>query len=504
MLPTAKRKPIQKSQKKDVVWDAGEANPKQLLFYQSRATYTAYGGAKGGGKTHAVRIKAVGGAIANPGIKILIMRRTYGELEKNHIRPIIAMVPRELASYNATTHLMTFHNGSTIQFGHWAGVTSEQEYQGIEFDWIFIDEATQFSERAFRYLGGCLRGVNNIPKRMYLTCNPGGVGHRWVKRLFIDRKFRTNPDDTEETENPDDYVFIKATVEDNVALMNSTGGKGYLSFLANMPEDQRRAYRYGDWDALGGNYFPEFFVGLHTCKSFEIPKHWARYCSFDYGLDMFACFWWAVDEDGRSWCIREYTRKGLIVREAAAKMHDLTLPGEEPAATYAPPDMWSRQKDTGKTMAEIFMLNGIGLVKASNNRVQGHNLIKEALAPKPLNDPYVRAMFADKDGKAPETLPGMMFFERTCKGVIGDLQDIQADENNPDDCAKEPHEVTHTVDGVRYYAISRVLPAQAEEQARRTKISLMGILDYDEDENGEDYTTFMCGGEVTASYLGAG
>lgn len=491
-----------KGKKKDVVWDAGDANPKQLLFYQSRAMYTAYGGARGGGKTHAVRIKAVGGAIANPGIKILIMRKTYGELEKNHIRPIISMVPRELASYNATSHLMTFHNGSTIQFGHWAGEVSEQEYQGIEFDWIFIDEATQFSERAFRYLGGCLRGVNEFPKRMYLTCNPGGVGHRWVKRLFIDRQFKTNPENPEETENPDDYVFIPALVEDNTALMNSSGGKGYLNFLAQMPEDQRRAFRYGDWNALGGNYFPEFGETTHTCAAFEVPKHWARYCSFDYGLDMFACFWWAVDEDGRSWCVREYTRKGLIAREAAAKMHELTPEGQEPFATYAPPDMWSRQKDTGQTIAEIFMKNGIGLVKASNNRVQGHNLIKEALAPKYLNDPFVKEMYRDKDGNVPETLPGMMFFRKTCRGVIGDLQDIQADELNPDDCAKVPHEITHTVDGVRYYAISRVLPAQAEEGRRSRKVSVFDLLDGDEDDGAQDYNEWMCGGEVTESYLG--
>ena len=337
---------------------------------------------------------------------------------------------------------------------------------------------------------------------MYLTCNPGGVGHRWVKRLFIDRKFKTNPENPEETENPDDYVFIPATVEDNYHLMESS--PGYVRMLANMPEDKRRAYRYGDWDALGGNYFPEFTQGVHTCPAFEIPSHWARYCSFDYGLDMFACFWWAVDEDGRSWCVREYTAPGLIVRQAAEKIHLFTQEGEEPTATYAPPDMWSRQKDTGKTMAEIFMQNGIGLVKASNNRVKGHNLIKEALAPKPLNDPYVRAVFQNEAGESPKTLPGMMFFERTCRGVIGDLQDIQADENNPDDCAKDPHEITHTVDGVRYYAISRVLPAQIEERAGRKKISLLDVLDYDEEETGQDYAAFMCGGEVTPSYLGAG
>ena len=154
----AKRKAV--STQQNIEWNPGEANKKQLQFYQSRTLYTAYGGAKGGGKTHAVRIKAVGGALFNPGIKILIMRETYPALEENHIRPICKMVPPELASYNGSTHIMTFQNGSSIRFGHWSGDESEREYNGQEYDWIFIDEATQFSERAFNFLGGCLRGVN--------------------------------------------------------------------------------------------------------------------------------------------------------------------------------------------------------------------------------------------------------------------------------------------------------------------------------------------------------
>ena len=75
----AQRRMYRGQGKKEIVWDPGEANAKQRLFYLSRTTYTAYGGAKGGGKTHAVRIKAVGGAFTNPGIRILIMRRTYPE-----------------------------------------------------------------------------------------------------------------------------------------------------------------------------------------------------------------------------------------------------------------------------------------------------------------------------------------------------------------------------------------------------------------------------------------
>lgn len=318
----------------------------------------------------------------------------------------------------------------------------------------------------------------------------GGVGHRWVKRLFIDKQYKVNPDNPEENENPEDYLFIPATVEDNYHLMESS--PGYVRMLANMPEDKRRAYRYGDWNAIGGNYFPEFSPATHVVAPFKIPDHWKMYRSFDYGLDMFACFWWAVDEDGRSWCIREYCEKNLIVKDAAKKIHERTLPGENVSATYAPPDMWNRQKDTGKTMAELFMLGQVGLIKADNNRVQGHMMMKDALAPLPLNDPYVKKMFSDEEGNCPDRLPGLMFFD-VCKNVIGDIQDIQADEKNPDDCAKDPHDVTHTVDGVRYYCVSRVLPAEA----------ILAKEEYweDDEDSMEDYDSFMRGGEITADYL---
>ena len=205
---------------------------------------------------------------------------------------------------------------------------------------------------------------------------------------------------------------------------------------------------------------------------------------------MFACFWWAVDEDGRCWCIRELEEKGLIVQEAAAKMLEHTLPNEKISMTYAPPDMWSRQKDSGRTMAELFMQNGVSVVKSDNNRVQGHMLIKDMLAPIPLKDPFVKSLFPE--GKAPEKLPGLMFFD-TVAQAFSDLKDIQADEKNPNDCAKTPHEITHTVDGIRYFCVSRVLAAQA--------VTDKGAPDGDEDEDEESYDSFMTGGEISEGYL---
>ena len=472
----------------EALWNPGEANEKQKLFYQSRTLFTAYGGAKGGGKTHAVRIKAVGGALANPGIKILIIRAHFRELDENHIQPICNMVlPLHIATYNDQKHRMTFENGSTIQFGNWVGEDSETTYNGLEYDWIFMDEATQFSERAFNFLGGCLRGVNEFPKRFYLTCNPGGVGHRWVKRLFIDQNYRTNCENPEENENPEDYTFIPATVEDNKHMLESS--PLYLRNLANMPEDVRRAYRYGDWDAIGGNYFKEFSNKTHMMKQFAIPEKWPRYRSFDYGLDMFACFWWTIDTDGRCWCTREFEKKDLIAPDAAKAAIEHTLPSEKIIGTYAPPDMWSRQKDTGRMIAESFTQNGVPLIKASNNRVQGHMLMKEMLAPMPLKDPDVMRLWPP--GQAPAMLPGLMFFD-TLEKVAEDIQSIQASEKDPNDCATQPHEITHTVDGIRYFIISRKLAAEAEKAAEAEEYDDDGTTDYDE---------YMTGGDLSASYM---
>jgi phage terminase large subunit len=469
---------------KELQLSFGEVSEKQKQFLEARTFFVCYGGARGGGKSHVARLKAVGMALNYPGIRILMVRAHYPELEENIIRPILRWVPEEIYSYNGTSRLMTFDNGSIIKFGHYDGDSAENEYQGVEYDVVFVDEATQLSERAFRYLQTVIRGVNEFPKRFYLTCNPGGIGHRWVKRLFIDRQYENHPDDPERTENPDDYTFIAATVDDNPWLLQSS--PMYVRQLANMPEDLRRAHRYGDWDALGGNYFKNF-DGRHICKPFAIPRHWPIYRSFDYGLDRFSIIWWAVDEDGRSWAFRHYEAKDLVIEQAVAQALSHTLPGERVTTTYAPWDMWNRMKDSGRAMAELFFQYGLPIVRASNNRVQGHMVMKDMLQPVECKDKFVRAMYPEA-----EKLPGLMFFD-TLASVISDIRDIQADDKNPNDCALDPHDVTHSVDACRYYCISRQMAAEA---VLEKTIELE-----EEEERYQDYESAMCGGEITASYM---
>ena len=477
MAKTSKAK--QAARARNTTVDLGQLNPKQDQFLKSTALYCAFGGARGGGKSHAVRIDSVYGALTYAGIKILIVRRRYTDLQGNYVEPFKKLIPSTLAEYNSQTHTYYFINGSTIKLGHFNSYgQASEEYQGQEYDWIYMDEATQFTEQEFRLLGGCLRGTNDYPSKFRLTCNPGGIGHRWVKRLFIDRQYRTDSENPEENENPDDYEFIAARVEDNIALMNSKGGKGgqqYLQMLSSLPENIRQAHRYGDWDALSGNYFPEFQTATHTCKPFAIPREWARYRAIDYGLDMLACAWFAIAPSGRVYMYRELKQSGLIVTDAATKIKEHTAVGEKIVCTYAPSDIWSRQKDTGKTMAEVFMLNDVPIVQASRARVQGWLQVKEMFAPM-------------EDGK-----PKLIVFN-TCREYIDDVQAIQASDKDPNDCATEPHEITHLNDAVRYFCISRATAAEREDVA---------ISDDLLEEAEEEYEDYMTGGDISTAYITA-
>ena len=449
-------------------------NPKQKEFMLSKCKYTAYGGARAGGKSWAVRAKGHLGALSYPGIRILIMRRTYNELEQTIIQPLNKLIGEAMlgdrpagdyiASYNATMRTVFYRNGSVIRFGHLNNSADLSEYQGQEYDWVFMDEATHFSEYEFRVLGATLRGVNDIPKRMYLTCNPGGVGHQWVKRLFVSREYKDG-------ERGQDYKFVPATVDDNTALSDDQR-LDYIASLDLLPEDIRAAHRYGDWDAMAGQYFSEFKREVHVVKPFIIPQEWVRYRCFDYGLDMFACYWAAVDFTGRIYIYREYCEKGLIVSKAAEAMRMLTGDDERILCTIAPPDMWTTQKDTGRTMADIYTENGIGLVKASNTRIQGWLNLKE----------YLKIR---EDGN-----PGLLVFE-DCRSIISDLPAMQHDPKNPSDCAKEPHDITHSPDAVRYLCMYRKMNPQHEV-----------VMDSFDDGGLEDYDDFMTGGMATASYIG--
>ena len=215
-----------------------EPSEKQKQFLRDEHRYIGYGGARGGGKSWAVRVKAVLLCLRYAGIKVMIVRRTYPELRENHILPLCRMLgcygPEEerIAVYHEGQKTIAFPNGSRILFRYLENESDALRFQGSEVDVLFVDEATQQSEEKMESLRACVRGVNDFPKRMYFTCNPGGEGHGWVKRLFIDRRFR-------EGEDPGEHSFIQALVTDNHALMEAD--PDYVRRLEALPPRLRQA-----------------------------------------------------------------------------------------------------------------------------------------------------------------------------------------------------------------------------------------------------------------------
>lgn len=447
-------------------WDIGKPNPRQIEFFKARARFIAYGGARGGGKSWAVRKKAAGLALSYPGAGILIVRRTFPELRENHILPMTADLAG-VARYRDADKSFTFPGGSRIVFGYCSSESDVLQYQGQEYDVIFMDEATQFTEFQFTTLTACLRGANDFPKRFYLTCNPGGVGHAWVKRLFIDRRYK-------KTEHPEDYVFIAANVYDNHALMEHD--PDYVRMLENLPEEQRRAWLLGQWDIFEGQYFAEFDRNVHVCRPHGIPAHWRRYVTLDYGMDMLAALWVAVDEQGRAVVYRELYEgrdngkgengQGHIISAAARRLLEANG-GDAVQAWLAPPDLWNRRQDTGKSAAELFLENGVPLTKTGNSRVAGWLAVREFLAPGPVSGrPGFDAGETEAEAQQASgpALPRLRIFD-TCANLIRTLPALRHDERKPEDAAVTPHELTHAPDALRGFCTYWSTAAHAPEAA---------------------------------------
>lgn len=447
--------------------ELGTPNEKQKAFLRSRVRYTAYGGARGGGKSWAVRFKAPLLALRYSGITMLILRRTYPELLHNHILPLQATL-KEIARYKETDKTFYFPNGSRIIFGYCDSDRDVNRYQGQEYDVIFMDEATHFTEYMFDRLKVCIRGANEFPKRFYLTCNPGGVGHEWVKRLFINRQYRTG-------EKPEEYAFIKATVYDNVNLLEQD--PQYVEQLESLPPDLRKAWLEGSWDLFSGQFFPEFDANIHVMEPIMIPKHWRKYIALDYGSDMLAAYWIALDERGTGYVYRELyegrdnhkgaNNNGHIASAAAERILELTTPDEEIELTLAPPDLWNRQNQTGRSTADFFAEQELYLTKVSNDRINGWMAMKEWLRIVP-----------DEQGMPTARL---RIFS-TCVNLIRCIPALQYDEKVVNDAAKQPHEITHSNDAIRYFCVywtcAAEVPVQKDEDCIEYDQGLENLFEY--------------------------
>jgi phage terminase large subunit len=417
----------------------GRPQPKQEEFFLSTARHIAYGGSRGGGKSWAMRRKFVLLALRYPKLKILLLRRTMPELRNNHIRPLLAELDG-FANYKDSEKTFFFPNGSFIQLGYCDHEKDVYQYQGQEYDVIGFEEATQFTEFIKDFIVTSNRTTRrDFTPRVYYTSNPGGCGHQWFKRLFIDRIYQNS-------EKAEDYVFIPAKIYDNLALMEAD--PGYVDKLKNLPDDLRKAFLDGDWEIFAGQFFSEFRKEKHVIAPFTIPDHWRKWRSIDWGFKDHTCvLWYASDEDGRTYVYRELYINQTLGTEVSKMVKDLSL-GEEIKYTVAGHDMWQKRGtdfNEGESIAETFSNNGVYVEKADISRLVGWNRVREYLA------------------DASDSIPHVQIFE-TCKNLVRTIPLMIYDDRKTEDMSDGTED--HAVDSFRYGLMSRPLKSKPIEEEK--------------------------------------
>lgn len=453
---------------------------KQSEFISSDADEVLYGGAAGGGKTYAQIIDSFLKAVKHPGIKQIIFRNSYPELNRSVILNALSVIPKELYTYSGTEHRMRFYNSSQIEFGYLAADADVSNYQSAEYDIIRFDELTHFTEYQYKYMRSRLRGANKHPKQIKSSTNPGSRGHAWVKEMFI-----TGKEPGEKFYDGElSRIFIPARVSDNFFLIKDD--PGYIKRLETLPENEKRALLYGEWDIFEGQFFPEFKndpahykdrLFTHVIAPFNPPSDWRIYRSFDFGYARpFSAAWWAADFDGRLYRIAELygCARDLAGREVPNVGVKKTpeeifscIAETEGSHPYlrgrkilgvADPSIWDKSR--GTSVAQVAEKFGIYFDKGDNTRRAGWMQV------------HYRLSF---DGRG---VP-MMYVFSDCKGFIRTFPSLVYSKTNPEDLDTEGED--HIADEVRYMCMANPI---APEKAKAEKVKIYNPLD---DEGTYDF-----------------
>lgn len=484
------------------VW---EAQQRQFAFMQRGEDEVLYGGAAGGGKSDALVIEALR-QVDVPHYKGLILRKTFpqlSELVEKSLRYYPQAFPK--ARYNEQKHTWTFPSGAKIIFGSLQHEKDKFNYQGKAYDYIAFDELTHFTFEEYIYLKSRNR-PNGPGTRVYMrnTANPGGVGHGWVKERFItagepmqtvwEKAVIVHPDGHTETQWLS-RTFVPSTVFDNKILLQND--PQYLARLASLPEKEKNALLYGDWDTYEGQFFEDFRIEpdmraanasgdnssreelkrsrrwCHVIDPFEIPKTWKIYRSFDWGYNKpFSVGWWAVDYDGVAYRILElygctdtpnegvkWIPSKLFEEIARIEREHRWLKGKT-ITGIADPAIWNAE--TGVSIAETATKYGVYFQKGDHERLPGWMQVHYRLA-------------FDENG-----FP-MMYVFSNCKAFIRTMPILQYDEHKPEDLDTTGED--HVADEVRYFLMSRpIKPRQAAAPSNYRRSPLYLFLDIPEED----------------------
>ena len=395
--------------------------PKQLEFHAAARLcdasdgpdQVALGGARGPGKSHAIFAQiALDDARRYADCKVLYLRKV-GKQAREQFEDLARRVLADAAyKFNRNAGVVELWNGSRIFIGHFNNESDIDRYLGIEYDIIAIEEATTLSQAKYKGLRDSNRTSKpHLRPRIYLSTNPGGIGHGWFKQRFIE-PWRNG------TEAGNFTRFVPATIEDNRFV-----DAGYQRRLEENVGWKLRAYRYGDWDIAAGQFFTNWRREHHVVKAFDVPLDWRVWAALDYGFTHpTVVHLAAMDGDGNVYIVDEHRQSKWLVPQHVHAIRAMlarnNIEQHRLDSFVAGTDVFSQRGTSADTIADQYARQGISLTRADTDRVNG--------AARMLD------MLGDIDQGR---MPKLRIFDR-CAGLIECIPAMEHDPNRPEDVLK--------------------------------------------------------------------
>lgn len=460
--------------------------PKQLeamhKLFDIQTKYLLYGGAVGGGKSYFLRWIAVALGMYYfkrfqiKNVPIGLFSEDYPTLKDRQVVKIKQEFPEVLGELKESRDEGLVFKGAE----KWGGfvimlrnLDDPSKYKSTEFAAVLVEELTKNTFETFTTLRSRLRYPSLNEIKFVGATNPGEIGHSWVKKLWI------APDPKNPDSEQDRFVFVPANVYDNKFIDGT-----YVKQLEALPEQQRKAWLEGSWDVFEGQVFSEWARKTHVVEPFVIPSEWKKYVSMDWGINKpSAINWYAQDFEGHVYLTKELYLNGAeflkkfeipLTPKRLAKVIMSMSKRDGYEYCVADPSLWNKTiltgdagKPEGESVAEQMMTEGLKMIRGDNDRMNGLQRFRQALAVAPDGKPYYM-MFSTCYNNI-RTIPAMVYDKTRMEDVDTDGED-------------------HCYDSSRYFFMSRPIKPSEErpKEENRVRDYFKSLLNKNDEETDEE------------------